>query len=372
MAVNDYEYPGIKNTDYIDESLPNILARDDASKHGFRRVNTFPAVTEDDIGMKVYKVGDGNYQLISVSPDPYWKPLNKDGREPAYSDWVIDNYQPLSSVLTSLSGFTNTSSAMPYFDGPSEFKTLALSSYVKGMTNVASAANMRTYLGLGTISTLNTPISGSYIADGTVTTNKISTSFKQEMGWTTGDVKLTFKTTADTGWIMVNDGSISKTGYYTSTGSKVSGYSGPEFEALFKLMWSISACTVLSSAGVATSKGASAAADWNDSKRLVLPKILGRALASAGAGSGLTSRARGASVGNETVALTIAQLPAHTHTMTLKTTHGRDANTPDDARFCNGDSWSNTTRTGTTSSVGSGNAHNNMQPTVFLNVMIKL
>jgi hypothetical protein len=59
--TTDYEYPDILPTDYIDESLTSIKARDDAAKNGFRRVSSFPSVTEENVGMKVYLVGKGNY-----------------------------------------------------------------------------------------------------------------------------------------------------------------------------------------------------------------------------------------------------------------------------------------------------------------------
>ena len=61
------------------------------------------------------------------------------------------------------------------------------------------------------------------------------------------------------------------------------------------------------------------------------------------------------------------------YSLTLKLTHGRDGNNVPDARFCNGDSWTDATRTAYTDGAsGGGQGHNNMQPTTFINVMIKL
>ena len=69
MSTTDFEYPDIKKTDFIDESLPKILARDDASKHGFRRVESFPNVTADDVGMKIWWVGVGNGNSLQTTDE---------------------------------------------------------------------------------------------------------------------------------------------------------------------------------------------------------------------------------------------------------------------------------------------------------------
>lgn len=371
MAVKDYEYPNIVITDYIDESLPNILARDNASKSGFRRVSTFPNVTEDDIGMKVYLVGQGNFQLLAVDPEPTWKQLTTDNRTPAYTDWVIENYQPISAVLTSLAQFSNISNSIPYLDGPSSFQTTSLSNFMKQMLALNSAPDIRSLLGLGSMATLNTPINGSNIADGTIAMSKINTAFKQELGWTTGDVKLTYKQTADIGWILINNNSISignSGSGATYNPSKKDAQNNPyQTEALFKLMWNVAGVSFQTYSGASTSKGSTAAADWSANKRIVIPAMLGRALAVSGNGHSL-----GSITGTETVTLNVNQIPSHNHKITLNTANGRDANPASDARFSSGDCWYGWQRTATTTSVGGGQAHNNMQPTVFLNVMIKL
>lgn len=292
--ITDFEYPHINRTDYIDESLSKILARDDASKRSFRRKESFPNVTADDVGMKVWLAGDGVYQLVSVDPEPYWKKLTDDKREPTYNDWVIDNYQPKSAVLTSMAKLGSVSNAIPYFNGPSDIQSTSITPLTRNILAASDAPTVRKLLGLGSAALINTPINGNLIEQGTISKDKIDADFARNLGWTTGDVKLTYKTRADAGWVMMNDGSIGNASSGATTRANADCYD------LFVLLWNIPACGVQTFAGVNTNKGSSAVADWASNKRLVLPKTLGRALAGAGNGAGLSNRALGSVVGKET------------------------------------------------------------------------
>ena len=173
------------------------------------------------------------------------------------------------------------------------------------------------------------------------------------LGWTTGDVKLTIKTTADVGWVLMNDGTI---GDASSGGTT---RANADTSALFTLLWNNTSNT---DCPVSSGRGASAAADFAAHKTITLPKALGRALAVYGSGSGLTARTMGQSFGAET-------LPAHTHgpgggNAFIDTQTGAGG-----SGFGAGTDL--ITRDATTGSTGTG-THGVMQPTVFLNVMIKL
>lgn len=124
------------------------------------------------------------------------------------------------------------------------------------------------------------------------------------VGFSTGDIKTSFKLTADSTWVLMNDGSIGNAASAATTRANA------DTEDLFLLLWTNVSDTY---APVSGGRGATAAADYAANKRLTLPRALGRALAAAGAGSGLTSRALGSWLGAETHTLVTAELPAHSH-----------------------------------------------------------
>src|SRR5262245_3385078 len=133
--------------------------------------------------------------------------------------------------------------------------------------------------------------------------------------WSTGDAKLTFKTVADAGWVMMNDGSIGDASSGATTRANA------DTQKLFTLFYSNCAdadVPLQTSSGAATTRAAqgTAAAAWGAHCRMVLPKVLGRALAGAGAGAGLTNRPLGGSLGNETHTMSVAEMATHKHTLT--------------------------------------------------------
>jgi microcystin-dependent protein len=376
-TTTDFEYPDILPTDYIDESLDSIKARDDAAKNGFRRVSSFPSVTADNVGMKVYLVGKGNYQLTAADPEPEWVQLNEEGRSPAYTDWVRDNYQPISKLLTSLAKLTEASNALPYFNGPEDMQSVALTGYIKNLLACSDNDEVIELLKLGTMAKLSYPINGSYIAEGTLPKSAISEEFKSALGWSTGDMKLTYKTTADDGWVLADDGSI---------GNAMSGatsLASADCYDLFMLMWDNDYCTLQSFSG-STSTKTTAIQDWTANKRLILPKVLGRALGVAGSGSGLTTRGLGATVGEETTTLGVDNIPAHTHGIRTSSSSAKsNGGSYASGYICQGFSkysdnfstYTNAVNNNLVTSTGSSSStatHNNMPPTAFVNVMIKL
>ncbi len=143
--------------------------------------------------------------------------------------------------------------------------------------------------------------------------------------FTTGDVKFTLKTTADFGWVFCNDGTI---GSVTSGASVAAANTQKLFNLLFANVTDTYA-PLLTSSGVATTRAAqgSAAAAWAAN------------------------------------ALTGAENGPHTHTGPVT---GAATNNG------GGSLIAATVGNANTGSSGSGTPHNTMQPTSFLNCMIKL
>ena len=108
-----------------------------------------------------------------------------------------------------------------------------------------------------------------------------------------------------------------------------------------------------------------------------LPNLQGRAPMHPGRGPGLTSRRLGEKVGAETVTLSEAQIPSHTHTLEASSgTAG--ANTPANNSFAsNLQAYHDASSLVQMSSeavatTGGGQSHSNMQPFLTLNYIIAL
>ena len=191
------------------------------------------------------------------------------------------------------------------------------------------------------------------ITDGAVTPDKVSASI-----WSTGDVRLTLKTTADAGWVMMNDGTI---GSATSGGTT---RANADTEDLFTLLWTNIIDTW---APVSTGRGVSAAADFASNKTIALPKVLGRALSISGTGATLTARALGETLGEEDHTMTEAELFAHDHLITAASgTGGAETGV---TTITDG---STTAQEDHMADTGSTTPFNVMQPSSFLNAMVKL
>ena len=110
-----------------------------------------------------------------------------------------------------------------------------------------------------------------------------------------------------------------------------------------------------------------------------LPDLRGRGPIHAGQGPGLTNHPQGEQGGTETVTLTVAQMPAHTHAPAASSAAGTSSHP-------NGNVWaasstsdnqyagtSNTTMNPATIGVAGGNQpHDNRQPVLAINFIISL
>lgn len=177
-------------------------------------------------------------------------------------------------------------------------------------------------------------------------------------GPSTGDMKLTLKSVADYGWLLMNDGTVG------NAGSGATTYANALASALFTLLWGLNSTNIpiFTSAGAPSTRGGSAAADFAALKRISLPTQLGRALAVAGAGNGLTNRTLAQFLGEETHQLTVPELAAHTHTIPSSGL----------APIGGATTIISIPTPSITGSTGGDVPHNNIQPTTFWNAMIKI
>lgn len=190
-------------------------------------------------------------------------------------------------------------------------------------------------------------------------------------GFSTGDVKLTLRPTADEGWIMCNDGTIGNGLSFATTRAN------DDTKALFKLLWErvphLEIRMRIHTGDIITwTRGASAEEDFDARLQLVIPKMLGRTLALAGQGAGLTNQLLGSASGAEVTALGSTQIANHRHGSTAGWFASFDyynpyiwasANQP--IQFI----WSLWYQTHPT---GGGGVHSNWQPTSFFRTMMCL
>ena len=188
----------------------------------------------------------------------------------------------------------------------------------------------------------------------------------------TGTVISTILTAAPEGWLLFNGDTV---GDASSTATRASA----DYQNLFLALWTNLSDTY---APVVGGRGASAAADWAAHKRITLPDLRGRTIIGTGTGSGLTARTHGAGIGAETHTLATSEMPLHGHpvrranltqaTASSQTTGGFMTNTGtpvNDAAFTGTPSATAGEQIGGT---GGGGSHNNMQPSLALNWMIKI
>lgn len=173
-----------------------------------------------------------------------------------------------------------------------------------------------------------------------------------------------FRAPAPNGWVLMDDGSIG------AAASGATSRAADDCQELFGLLWQITAETdapetygpVQTSAGTTVPRGASWDADWTAGRRLILPRVLGRAMFVGGAGAGLTTRSVAARAGAESVTLSVENMPPHDHDGGVTTTNGNQ-----------GTGGSGSAKTvGKTGLTGDGTPVSIIPPAFFVNCMIKL
>ena len=155
-------------------------------------------------------------------------------------------------------------------------------------------------------------------------------------------------------WVYLSLDSIRTIGNASSGAAIAAAWAQTLFEHIWT-QYSNTDAPILDSSGNASTRGATATADFTANKRLTFPDFRGRVLLAAGTGSSLTARSKGAKGGAETHTLSTSEMPSHNHdyhanlfaiNASAGSTYGI---------------FGGSINLGT-ASTGGGGAHNNMQP----------
>ncbi len=157
----------------------------------------------------------------------------------------------------------------------------------------------------------------------------------------------------------MNDGTIGNIGSGATTRANVDTF------PLYNLLYT----NVDPSVGLCPGRTGNVVTDFTNNVLLTLPAALGRALCSAGSGSGLTARLLGSNFGTETVSLTANQNGSHAHQFIGGGDFLSFIGSGGFGNIGTGNSFGDA---GSTDFSGSGAPHNNMQPSSFMNFFIKL
>lgn len=182
--------------------------------------------------------------------------------------------------------------------------------------------------------------------------------------WETGDIKWTAKASPSAGWLIANGNTIG------SAASGATARANADTADLFTELWGgwdNLSLPIQDSAGSATARGASAAADFAANKRLPLPDLRRRvAVGAGGTATATLNNVLGYTGGAETHTLITAELPPHQHSEVgnVASSFNTDGSGASAVLASSG--------TGLTGAAGSGTAHNNIQPSIVLNAFIKL
>lgn len=239
--------------------------------------------------------------------------------------------------------------------------------------------------GIAMLATISDIISGNN--DKIVTPNLLS-----QYGFQTGDVKATTNPVLQDGWVWAA-GTIGN----SSSGAT---RANSDTEHLFKMYWNATeynytgttatgaALQVYDSSGNPVSKGLSADSDWNNNRRMSVVDLRDRVIAgrgnmvgTAGRLSGQMGGVNGNGLGNsggwETHSLDESQNGEHRHTQIMLSATEDDNPDPPLNRSVIGNNIVGAVvtysggNTGTNTS-GEGSPHNNVQPTMICNYVIKL
>lgn len=267
------EYRDIPVSEKVYDSLSKLLERDETGVTASTGTD-FPAVETWMVGRLCLRTDLKTlYYLASVDQEgAHWEAMIDFSKPLATLESVQSNYQPLNSNLTALSNLPIQSNSIPYFSSSTSMSVLPMSDFLRNWLSTQNASEGRNKLGLGYLSTINQINSSnvsSCIDDYSLPISKFNfTPIRSNEGYTTGDIKESYNSDWEEGYIELNHG-------YT-IGDYESGatYQGNDYNNLYVKLWGSSSVTFYTSWGEVTSRGSSSTADWSAKKRLGLPNGL--------------------------------------------------------------------------------------------------
>jgi microcystin-dependent protein len=257
---------------------------------------------------------------------------------------TASTYQPLDADLTAIAALVSAADRLPYFTGSGTAALATFTSAGRALVDDADAAAQRTTLGLGTAATLNVGTSANNVVqlDGTAKLPAVDGSALTGVSGTPAGAVIPFAgTSAPTGWLLCFGQAVSRTTY----------------AALFAV--------------TSTTYGVG-----DGSTTFNLPDLRGRVVAGeddmggtsanrlTGLSGGVNGDILGGVGGAEAHTLITAEIASHLHSISTVSSTGGNSGVQSTGSGGTGSSRN-------TNSTGGGGAHNNVQPTIILNYIIK-